>query len=69
MFISDDKELKEIRVLIEDVIYGLYYDFGNLDGYQHRHLVTLELTCSAEILIEKAVFTEDIVSAVNDLLN
>ena len=69
VYIGNDDEPQEIRVLLDEVIDALCEDFGDVDGYQHLYVVAHELSRSAEILREKAGFIEDSVSAVNDLFN
>ena len=69
VYIGDDDEPQEIRVLLDDVIDALCEDFGDVDGYQHLYVVAHELSRSAEILREKAGLIEDSFSPVNDLFD
>ena len=69
VFISDEDEPEEIRVLLDDVIDGICEDYGDVNGYQHLYMVAHELSRSAEVLREKAGLIDDSVCAVNDLFN
>lgn len=69
VFISDEDDLQEIRVLLDDVIDGICEHYGDVNGYQHLYMVAHELSRSAEVLREKAALIEDSVCAVNDLFN
>ena len=69
VYIGDDDEPQEIRLLFDDVIDALCEDFGDVDGYQHLYVVAHELSRSAEILRETTGFIEDSVSAVKDLFD
>ena len=69
IFISDEDEPEEIRVLLDDVIDGICEDYGDVNGYQHLYMVAHELSRSAEVLREKAGLIDDSVCAVNDLFN
>ena len=69
VFISDEDEPEEIRVLLDDVIDGICEDYGDVNGYQHLYMVAHELSRSAEVLREKAGLIDNSVCAVNDLFN
>lgn len=69
VFISDEDDSQEIRVLLDDVIDGICEHYGDVNGYQHLYMVAHELSRSAEVLREKAALIEDSVCAVNDLFN
>ena len=69
VYIGDDDEPQEIRVLFDDLINVLCEDFGDVDGYQHLYVVAHELSRSAEILREKAINIEHSFSPVKDLFD
>ena len=69
VYIGDDDEPQEIRLLFDDVIDALCEDFGDVDGYQHLYVVAHEFSSSAEILRDKAINIEYSFSPVKDLFD